>query len=57
MNLPPGRFAVEWFEINSRKSNEAKQLHLDEEATAGFVSPLSDEPAVLYLRSDSGSTA
>ena len=53
VELPAGRYDVEWFGINSRQSSEQRALQVDEVSSAPFVSPFPGEPAVLYLRASS----
>jgi hypothetical protein len=53
VELPAGRYDVEWLGITSRQSSDQGALQVDEVVSAPFVSPFAGEPAVLYLRASS----
>ena len=50
VELPAGRYDVEWFGINSRQSSEQRALQVDAVSSAPIRLAVPGEPAVLYLR-------
>ena len=49
VTLEPGRYAVEWFSVPGRETQEADALSVDDAQDVSFTSPFPDGPAVLYL--------
>jgi hypothetical protein len=51
VELEPGRYAVEWFDVTSRESRKADALAVDAAQQVKLTSPFSNVPAVAYLAS------
>jgi hypothetical protein len=51
IQLTPGIYSVEWFDINSRETRRAEKVTIQGDTSHSFVSPFSEMgPAVLYLK-------
>jgi hypothetical protein len=49
VTLPAGRYAVEWFGVNSRETRTADALKVKTSGQTELASPFESEPSVLYL--------
>jgi hypothetical protein len=50
VDLTPGRWQVEWYDVNRRVASDATAIDVTEPGPVRFAAPF-DGPAVLYLRS------
>jgi hypothetical protein len=55
VDVRKGDYLVEWFGVSSRQTRDGGTVQIGEDQTIDFVSPLRDEPSVLYLSRAEGS--
>jgi hypothetical protein len=50
LTLEPGRYAVEWFDVDTRKTVQGDGVTVREVGDVSFTPPFEGDPSVLYLR-------
>ena len=50
VELPPGRYQTEWFDVADRRTELGEPMAVESRASVGFVPPFAGHPSVLYLR-------
>jgi hypothetical protein len=50
VHLTRGGYSVEWYNVNTRKTNDAASMTTDSDGRVAFTSPFGAAPCVLYLK-------
>ena len=54
VELAKGRYAVEWFNVETREASTADAVDAPADGRRSFSAPFTNGPAVLYLRNAEG---